>query len=101
MMETQLMLRGSITTLVTPFRDHQIDEVALCELIDWQVNQGTAGLLVGGIAGEGPTLNPIERVHLVQLAVRTARGRVPVVAATGSNGTLSTIEQTLAARKAG
>ncbi len=91
---------GAITALVTPFEGEALDADAFAALVERQVGGGASGLLVAGIAGEGPTLSPAERDLLVEIAVRGAAGR-PVIAATGSNGTERTIAWSRAACRAG
>lgn len=94
---------GSLTTLVTPFADggRRIDERAFAGLVEWQVAEGTEGLVVAGTTGEAPTLTAGEHDRLLRIAVETAAGRVPVIAGTGTNCTRSSIELTRAARAAG
>jgi 4-hydroxy-tetrahydrodipicolinate synthase len=77
-------LRGSIPPLVTPFKDGDVDYDAYAELVEFQIQQGSHGILVNGTTAEPSTLTTDERNRLVSLAIRTAAGRVPVVAATGS-----------------
>ncbi|MDQ0470951.1 dihydrodipicolinate synthase family protein [Labrys wisconsinensis] len=94
------MLQGSLTLLVTPFRGADVDESAFESLVAWQAAEGADGLVTGTLAGEGPTLAPHERDRLVRMAVAAAGG-LPVVAATGTNATATTIAATRAARAAG
>jgi len=77
-------LRGSIPPLVTPFVDGEVDYDKYAELVSWEIEQGSHGILVNGTTAEPSTLNVEERNRLVTVAVVTAAGRVPVVAATGS-----------------
>ena len=81
------MLRGSITALVTPFRDGRVDEAALRDLVEWQIAEGSHGLVPVGTTGETPTLSHDEHERVVQIVVETAARRVPVVAGAGSNST--------------
>lgn len=82
------MLRGSLTALVTPFtRDGRFDERAFRELVDWQIAEGTTGLVPVGTTGESPTLSHEEHRQVVRACVEVAAGRVPVVAGAGSNNT--------------
>ena len=82
------MLRGSLTALVTPFtREGQFDERAFRELVEWQIGEGTSGLVPVGTTGESPTLTHDEHRQVVRACVDVARGRVPVVAGAGSNNT--------------
>ncbi|MEW9806712.1 4-hydroxy-tetrahydrodipicolinate synthase [Mesorhizobium marinum] len=82
------MLRGSLTALVTPFdKDGRIDEKAFRAFVDWQIAEGTAGLVPVGTTGESPTLSHDEHRHVVKTCIAAAKGRVPVVAGAGSNNT--------------
>lgn len=95
------MFSGVLTTLLTPFDPCEIDEDLFAALADWQIAEGAAGLVTGAIAGEGSTLSAAERYRLTRIAVEIAGGRVPVLAATGTNCTSTTIELTRAAKTAG
>ena len=79
-------IKGSIPPVVTPFRDGDVDFDAYAGLIDFQVTEGSHGVLVNGTTAEPSTLTIAERNRLVDIAVETANGNVPVVAATGSHG---------------
>jgi len=82
------MLRGSITALVTPFRkDGSLDEKAFRGLVEWQIAEGTKGLVPVGTTGESPTLSHDEHRQVVKTCVDMARGNVPVIAGAGSNNT--------------
>jgi 4-hydroxy-tetrahydrodipicolinate synthase len=81
------MFRGSIPALITPFRDGTVDEKALVELVNWHVEEGSHGLVAVGTTGETPTLSHEEHEHVIELVVRTAAGRIPVIAGAGSNNT--------------
>jgi 4-hydroxy-tetrahydrodipicolinate synthase len=94
-------IRGSITALITPFKDGKIDEAALRRLIDWQIAQGTQGLVPVGTTGESPTLDHGEHERVVEICVESAKGRVPVIAGAGSNATAEAIAFTRHAKKAG
>jgi len=86
------MFRGSITALVTPFReDGSLDEKAFRELVDWQIQEGTNGLVPVGTTGESPTLSHEEHGDVVRMCVEIAAGRVPVIAGAGSNSTREAI----------
>jgi len=85
-------LRGSMTALVTPFKNNQLDEEAFAFLCERQIERGTAALVPCGTTGEASTLDHDEQMRLVQLTVKTARGRVPVIAGAGSNCTRSAID---------
>lgn len=93
--------RGSITALITPFRDGSLDEDAFRKLVEWQIDQGTHGLVPCGTTGESPTLNHDEHRRVIELCIETARGRVPVIAGTGSNSTVEAVELTRHAKSAG
>jgi 4-hydroxy-tetrahydrodipicolinate synthase len=93
--------RGSIPALITPMRNGHVDEVAFRKLIEFQIAEGSHGLVPVGTTGESPTLSPEEHMRVVEIAVETARGRVPVIAGTGSNNTAEAIEYTQHAEKAG
>lgn len=95
------MFRGSITALITPMRNGEIDEKAFTDLVEWQIGQGTNGLVPVGTTGESPVLSHDEHMRVVELCVETAAGRVPVIAGTGSNSTAEAIELTSHAKKAG
>jgi len=93
--------KGSISALVTPFRDGDVDEAAFQKIIDWQINQGIDGLVPCGTTGESPTLSHEEHKRLINLCVEAANGRVPVIAGTGSNATSEALELTRHAERAG
>ncbi len=95
------MLRGSLVPLVTPFRDGRIDEPRFDDLVRWQIESGSHGVVVGGTTGEPAALSLDEREELVARAVRVARRRVPVVAGTGTDNLEETLRLTASARKAG
>jgi 4-hydroxy-tetrahydrodipicolinate synthase len=96
------MLRGSITALVTPFRkDGSFDEKAYRDLIEWQIAEGTSGLVPVGTTGESPTLTHSEHGEVIRVCVEQAAGRVPVVAGTGSNNTAEAIALTRHAETVG
>lgn len=86
------MLRGSMTALVTPFRkDGSLDEKAFRAFIEWQITEGTKGLVPVGTTGESPTLTHEEHREVVRICVDVAKGRVPVIAGAGSNNTVEAI----------
>ncbi|HLF58111.1 MAG TPA: 4-hydroxy-tetrahydrodipicolinate synthase [Alphaproteobacteria bacterium] len=95
------MFKGSIVALITPFRDGRVDEKAFAALIDWQIAEGTNGLVPCGTTGESPTLSHEEHMRAVELCVAAAKGRVPVIAGTGSNSTDEAIMLTRHAKQAG
>jgi 4-hydroxy-tetrahydrodipicolinate synthase len=95
------MFRGSLVALITPFRDGKVDEKAFQALVDWQIGQGTGGLVPVGTTGESATLGHAEHRRVVELAVEAADRRVPVIAGAGSNSTAEAIEHTRHAKAAG
>jgi len=95
------MFKGSITALITPFRGGKVDEKAFASLIDWQIGQGTNGLVPCGTTGESPTLSHEEHMRVVELCIEAAKGHVPVIAGTGSNSTDEAIMLTRHAKEAG
>jgi 4-hydroxy-tetrahydrodipicolinate synthase len=95
------MFRGSFTALITPFKNGAVDEDAFKRFVEWQIGEGTHGLVPVGTTGESPTLDYDEHKRVVELAVETAKGRVPVIAGTGSNSTAEAIELTEHAKSVG
>jgi 4-hydroxy-tetrahydrodipicolinate synthase len=95
------MFKGSIPALVTPFRDGDIDEKALIDLVNWHVEEGSHGLVAVGTTGETPTLSHEEHEHCVEVVVRTAAGRIPVIAGAGSNNTAESVRLMAFAKKVG
>jgi 4-hydroxy-tetrahydrodipicolinate synthase len=95
------MFKGSLVALITPFRDHGLDESAFQEHVAWQIGQGTHGLVPCGTTGESPALHDDEHKRLIALCVEVAKGRAPVIAGTGTNSTEHTIELTRQAKAAG
>ncbi|RKQ71459.1 4-hydroxy-tetrahydrodipicolinate synthase [Litorimonas taeanensis] len=81
------MIKGSITALVTPFKNGQIDEGSFQEFVNWQIDNGTHGLVPCGTTGESATLSDEEHRRVIALCVEAADGRVPVIAGAGSNET--------------
>lgn len=94
-------LRGPVTALVTPFKHGEVDYVAFADLVEWQVDQGMAGLVPAGTTGEVPTLSWGEHIGLIRRCLEVVDGRVPVIAGTGTNDTQSTISYTHAAEALG
>lgn len=95
------MFKGSIVALITPFKNGAIDEEAFVRLVDWHVEQGTHGLVPVGTTGESPTLSPDEHKRVIELCIEAVKGRIPVMAGTGSNSTLEAIDFTRHAEEAG
>jgi len=94
-------VRGSLVPLVTPFRDGRVDEGALADLIEWQIESGSHGCGVTGSTGEPAALSIEEREQVIEIAVRVARRRVPVIAGTGSAHAGETLRLTRFARHVG
>src|SRR5438046_2049363 len=92
---------GLTVAMITPFKDSQVDEPVLRKLVDWQVEQGTDVICPVGATGESPTLTHDEHKHVIARVCEQARGRIKVVAGTGSNCTVEAIELTRFAQNAG
>ena len=95
------MFKGSLVALITPFRDGAVDEKAFQDVVAWQIREGTHGLVPCGTTGESPTLSHDEHKRVVALCLEVAKGKVPVIAGTGSNSTAEAIELTRHAQTAG
>ncbi len=95
------MFSGSIVALITPFKGGKVDEKSFQSLVEWQIAEGTHGLVPCGTTGESPTLSHDEHHRVIQLCIEAAAGRVPVIAGTGSNSTEEAIDLTRFAKKAG
>ena len=95
------MFKGSFVAVITPFRNGQVDEPAFRKFVAWQVAQGTNGLVPCGTTGESPTLSHEEHQAVIEMCVAAAKGRVPVMAGTGSNSTDEAISLTRHAEQAG
>ena len=95
------MFRGSFTALVTPFKNGGLDETAFRNLVEWQIAEGTEGLVPVGTTGESPTLSHQEHHQVVEWCVDQAKGRVPVIAGAGSNSTSEAVDLAKHAEKAG
>ena len=96
------MFRGSMVALITPMRaDGSVDEKAFQDLVEWQIAEGTEGLIPVGTTGESPTLSHAEHKLVVEMCVEVAKGRVPVIAGAGSNSTAEAIDFAKHAKKAG
>jgi 4-hydroxy-tetrahydrodipicolinate synthase len=100
-MTVKTSFRGSFTALVTPFSNGSLDEKAFRGLVDWQIAEGTNGLVPVGTTGESPTLSHEEHRQVVEWCIEQANGRVPVIAGSGSNSTREAIELSQHAEKAG
>ena len=95
------MFNGSICALITPFNDGAVDEGAFESFVDWQIQQGTNGVVPCGTTGESPTLSHQEQMRVTEICIGVAKGRIPVIAGTGSNSTAEAIALTQHAQEAG
>ncbi|OYX72444.1 MAG: 4-hydroxy-tetrahydrodipicolinate synthase [Rhizobiales bacterium 32-66-11] len=93
--------RGQFTALVTPFKDGALDEKAFRDFVDWQIAEGIDGLVPVGTTGESPTVSHEEHNRVIEICVEQVKGRVPVMAGTGSNSTESAVEFSRHAEKVG
>src|ERR1700752_4111574 len=100
-MAAKTNFRGSFTALVTPFKNSGVDEDMFRNIVEWQIAEGTTGLVPVGTTGESPTLSPDEHTKGVDWCIDQAKGRVPVVAGAGSNSTREAIDLAKHAEKAG
>ncbi len=102
LVEAKTIFKGSMPALVTPFEaDGRLDEAGVRALVEWQINEGSHGLVPVGTTGESPTLSHDEHKRVVELTVETAKGRVPVIAGAGSNNTAEAIDLARFAEGAG
>ncbi|HWP92624.1 MAG TPA: 4-hydroxy-tetrahydrodipicolinate synthase [Thermodesulfobacteriota bacterium] len=95
------MIHGSIVAIVTPFKGGSVDENALRNLIEFQIDNGTHGIVPCGTTGESPTLSHEEHEYVIEVTVKTVKKRIPVIAGTGSNSTEEAIRLTKFAEKVG
>ena len=95
------MLKGSIVALITPFDGDSLSEDAYVKLINYHLENGTNGVVPGGTTGESPTLSYNEHKRIIEIAVKECKGKIPVIAGTGSNSTDEAIELSKFAEKAG
>src|ERR1700689_3673212 len=100
-MAAKTNFRGSLAALVTPFKNGSLDEAAFRALVNWQIAEGTHGLVPVGTTGESPTLSHDEHKRVVEWCIDEAKGRVPVIAGAGSNSTKEAIELAQHAEEAG
>lgn len=100
-MAAKTSFRGSFTALVTPFKNGSLDEKAFRDIVEWQIAEGTNGLVPVGTTGESPTLSHDEHKQVVEWCIDQADGRVPVIAGAGSNSTAEAIELSKHAESAG
>lgn len=96
-----MKFKGSYTALITPFKNGGVDEEAFNKLVNWQIEQGTHGLVPVGTTGESPTLSHAEHKRVVEICIEAAGGRVPVIAGAGSNSTAEAVDFAQHAKKAG
>lgn len=95
------MFKGCLVALVTPFRNGALDETALRGLVDYTIAGGVDGLVPCGTTGESPTLSAEEQLRVIEIVVSQTRGRVPVIAGSGTNNTATTVKYSRAAQAAG
>ena len=95
------MFKGSNVALVTPFKGDSLDEETYIKIINFHLENGTNGLVPAGTTGESPTLSHSEHEKVIELCIKEARGKIPVIAGTGSNSTVEAISLTKHAEKAG
>ncbi len=95
------MFKGSIVAMVTPFKKDAVDEKTLRKLIEFQIKNGTSGIVPCGTTGESPTLSYEEHDRVIEITVEEVNGRIPVIAGTGSNSTQEAIMLTRHAQKSG
>ena len=91
-MTAKTSFRGSFTALVTPFKNGSLDEKAFRDIVEWQISEGSNGLVPVGTTGESPTLSHDEHKKVVEWCIDQVDGRVPVIAGSGSNSTAEAIE---------
>ena len=95
------MLKGSIVALITPFDNGSLSEKDYVKLINYHLENGTNGIVPGGTTGESPTLSHNEHKKIIEIAVKECKGKIPVIAGTGSNSTKEAVELSQFAEKAG
>ncbi len=95
------MFKGSIVAIITPFKNGKLDEDAYVSLIHYHLKNGTAGIVPAGTTGESPTLNHEEHMRVIELCVGECKGKIPVIAGTGTNSTKEAISLTKYAEKTG
>src|SRR5258705_9925575 len=100
-MAAKTKFRGSFTALVTPFKNGSLDEAAFRSLVNWQITEGTHGLVPVGTTGESPTVSHDEHRRGVEWGIDEARGRVPRIACAGPNSTQGAVELSPPAGQAG
>ena len=95
------MFEGSLPALITPFKNGAVDEDGFRAFVDWQIEEGSDGLVPCGTTGESPTLSHEEHMKVVEICIEQAKGRVPVIAGAGSNSTQEAVDLTKHAKSAG
>ena len=95
------MIKGSNVALITPFKDNKLDVNSYVKLIHFHLNNGTNGLVPAGTTGESPTLSHEEHQQIIEICIKESKGKIPVIAGTGSNSTSEAISLTRHAEKAG
>ena len=95
------MFKGSLPALVTPMKKGEIDFNVIQDLVEWHISQGSNGLVPVGTTGESPTLSHDEHNKVVECVVKTAAGRIPIIAGAGSNNTSETVQLVDHAKRAG
>lgn len=96
-----MTFRGSFTALITPLNNGQVDEKAFQDFVEWQISEGTDGLVPCGTTGESPTLSHVEHKRVTELCIEVAKGKVTIMAGAGSNSTSEAIDLAVHAEKAG
>ena len=95
------MFKGSNTALITPFKGDKVDFDAFEKIVEWQIREGSHGLVPVGTTGESPTLSHDEHMKVVEVCIEVAKKRVPVIAGAGSNSTKEAIDLAKHAKKVG
>lgn len=95
------MFKGSYVAIITPFKNGRVDDAAFKALVEWHIAEGTNGIVPCGTTGESPTLSHPEHERVTEMCIEVAKGRVPVIAGTGSNSTDEAVSLTKHAKKAG
>jgi 4-hydroxy-tetrahydrodipicolinate synthase len=101
MTDIRSRIKGSIPALITPLKDGKVDEAAFRKLVNWQIAEGSSGLVPVGTTGESPTLSHEEQMRVIEICVEEAAGRVPVIAGAGSNSTDEAISLTKFCKEVG
>ncbi len=96
-----MKFKGSITALITPFKNGKVDYDTFGRFIEWQIEQGTHGVVPCGTTGESPTLNHNDHNEVIEFCIKQVKGRIPVIAGTGSNSTEEAVDMSCVAEKNG